>query len=158
MKERWIKNEYRRVGRLISSHCSFNLCWKKLKMQFRWCNPTKYGAVCWQKSPIKRETRWSHTVYHLGMYSSGTPDIFLFFKAVSTVLISSLMLARISGVYGSYSSLRSPDRLKLPSFWPSTHSRRSSETFRPKNWTIPLSWENRSLFRSSKWTTWTFFP
>lgn len=68
------------------------------------------------------------------------------------------MFARISGVYGSYSSFLSPERLKFPSFWPSTQSSRSSETFKPRNWTISFSLENRSFFRSSKWTTWTFFP
>ncbi|PWA15863.1 hypothetical protein CCH79_00009078 [Gambusia affinis] len=71
-------------------------------------------------------------------------------RAASTVLISSSMFTRISAVYGSYSSFRSPDRLKFPSFWPSTQSSRSSETFKPRNWTIALRWEKRSLFSSSK--------
>lgn len=84
--------------------------------------------------------------------------MFLFFKTASTVLISSLMSALISLVQGSYSSFLSPDLLKFPSFWPSTQSRRSSDTFRPRTWIMPFSWENRSLFRFSKWTTWTLFP
>lgn len=47
--------------------------------------------VCEKKQKSRDE-------YHLGLYSPGTPDMFLFLSAVSTVLISPSMVARISGV------------------------------------------------------------